>query len=77
MDIGTAGPLVLHVLGQACSQQPEVLKPAEQQLKQWETQPGFYTILQVIHTSYITPLLTRVDSFQSIPILTPVSFILF
>ncbi|KAK2165868.1 hypothetical protein NP493_1346g00008 [Ridgeia piscesae] len=52
MDIGTAGPLVLHVLGQACSQQPEVLKPAEQQLKQWETQPGFYTILQTIWSNH-------------------------
>ena len=47
MDVDSACPLVLHVLNQACSQQPELLKPAEEQLKQWETQPGFYTILQV------------------------------
>ena len=41
------GALVLDTLRQACSQEANVLKPAEQQLKEWETQPGFYSILSV------------------------------
>lgn len=36
---------VFEVLEQACSQDPVVLKPAEQTLRQWETQRGFYTAL--------------------------------
>lgn len=47
MDIATAGPLVLETLTNACSQKADVLKPAERQLQQWETQPGFYSILSV------------------------------
>lgn len=47
MDISTAGPLVLETLTNACSQKADVLKPAERQLQQWETQPGFYSILSV------------------------------
>ena len=47
MDLGTAGPLVLETLTKACSQSAEVLTPAEHQLHQWETQPGFYNILSV------------------------------
>ncbi|XP_793829.2 importin-11 isoform X2 [Strongylocentrotus purpuratus] len=39
---------VLEVLTRATSQDPSILKPAEQQLKQWEAQPGFYSILQTI-----------------------------
>lgn len=38
---------VIEVLQQAGSQDPEVLKPAEQMLKQWETERGFYTALYV------------------------------
>ena len=47
MDLSSAGPVVLDTLSKACSQQADVLKPAEQQLRHWETQPGFYTILAV------------------------------
>lgn len=36
---------VIDVLERASSQDPNVLKPAEQALKEWETQPGFYTAL--------------------------------
>lgn len=47
MDADTVGPLVLETLSNACSQDPAVLTPAEYQLQQWQTQPGFYTILSV------------------------------
>ena len=46
-DIAVSGPAVLAALTQACSQDASVLKPAEQQLHNWETQPGFYTVLHV------------------------------
>ncbi|XP_031781070.1 uncharacterized protein LOC100116824 isoform X2 [Nasonia vitripennis] len=36
---------VIKILEEAGSQDPNVLKPAEQMLKQWETQRGFYTAL--------------------------------
>ncbi len=45
--IRVSGPDVLATLTQACSQDATILKPAEQRLHSWETQPGFYTILQV------------------------------
>ncbi|XP_041361999.1 importin-11-like isoform X2 [Gigantopelta aegis] len=48
MDPNRAGPVVLDTLSKACSQQADVLKPAEQQLHHWETQPGFYSILATI-----------------------------
>lgn len=38
---------VIEVLRQAVSQDPNVLKSAEQTLKQWETQQGFYIALYV------------------------------
>lgn len=38
---------VIEVLQQAGSQDPNILKPAEQTLKQWETERGFYTALYV------------------------------
>lgn len=47
MELENAQPVVLETLSQACSQDANVLKPAEQQLKSWETQPGFYSILSV------------------------------
>jgi hypothetical protein len=46
METGITGA-VLDVLYRACSQDSSVLKPAEEQLRQWETQPGFYTTLAV------------------------------
>lgn len=38
---------VIDVLQRAGSQDPSVLKPAEQMLREWETQSGFYTALYV------------------------------
>ena len=38
---------VLDALKRACSQDASVLKPAESQLQESETQPGFYTALLV------------------------------
>ncbi|CAG9854440.1 unnamed protein product [Phyllotreta striolata] len=41
--------MVIEVLQAAASQNPDILKPAEAKLKEWETHPGFYTTLfQVI-----------------------------
>ena len=42
---------VLDTLTRAASQNTAVLKPAEQQLKSWETQPGFYSVLQTIFSN--------------------------
>ncbi|KAM9329201.1 importin-11 [Gastrophryne carolinensis] len=52
MDIHSASGVVLQVLTQAASQDSSVLKPAEEQLKQWETQPGFYTVLLNLFTNH-------------------------
>ncbi|XP_025195675.1 importin-11 [Melanaphis sacchari] len=37
--------LVYETLLQASSQHPDMLKPAEQKLKEWEVEPGFYSVL--------------------------------
>ncbi|CAH2049107.1 unnamed protein product, partial [Iphiclides podalirius] len=37
--------LVLDTLNRATSQNTEVLKPAEKKLQEWETEPGFYSVL--------------------------------
>lgn len=39
--------LVYETLMQASSQHPDMLKPAEQKLKEWEVEPGFYSVLFV------------------------------
>ncbi|XP_063043759.1 importin-11 [Engraulis encrasicolus] len=52
MDIQSASSVVLQALTQATSQDTAVLKPAEEQLKQWETQPGFYSVLLNIFTNH-------------------------
>ncbi|XP_040277260.1 importin-11 [Bufo bufo] len=52
MDLNSASSVVLQVLTQASSQDSAVLKPAEEQLKQWETQPGFYSVLLNIFTNH-------------------------
>uniref|UniRef100_A0A670JIL0 Importin-11 n=2 Tax=Podarcis muralis TaxID=64176 RepID=A0A670JIL0_PODMU len=52
MDLNSASSIVLQVLTQATSQDTVVLKPAEEQLKQWETQPGFYSVLLNIFTNH-------------------------
>lgn len=61
MDVDSANSVVLQALTQATSQDTAVLKPAEEQLRQWETQPGFYSVLLVrdcvLHlTDNIAPL---------------------
>ncbi|XP_034176418.1 importin beta11 isoform X1 [Osmia lignaria lignaria] len=43
---------VIEVLQQAGSQDPNVLKPAEQTLKQWETERGFYTALYNVFSNH-------------------------
>lgn len=53
MDLNSASSIVLQVLTQATSQETAVLKPAEEQLKQWETQPGFYSVLLVSYSNQI------------------------
>uniref|UniRef100_A0A8B9FSY9 Importin-11 n=1 Tax=Amazona collaria TaxID=241587 RepID=A0A8B9FSY9_9PSIT len=52
MDLNSASTIVLQVLTQATSQDTAVLKPAEEQLKQWETQPFFYSVLLNIFTNH-------------------------
>ncbi|NWX45623.1 IPO11 protein, partial [Steatornis caripensis] len=52
MDLNSASTIVLQVLTQATSQDTAVLKPAEEQLKQWETHPGFYSVLLNIFTNH-------------------------
>ncbi|XP_036164292.1 importin-11 isoform X8 [Myotis myotis] len=52
MDLNSASTVVLQVLTQATSQDTALLKPAEEQLKQWETQPGFYSVLLNIFTNH-------------------------
>lgn len=47
MDIATAQSMVLETLQRAANQNAEILKPAELKLKEWETEPGFYSILLV------------------------------
>lgn len=54
MDIQSASSVVLQALTQATSQDTAVLKPAEEQLRQWETQPGFYSVL-LVRICYIQP----------------------
>lgn len=54
MDIQSASSVVLQALNQATSQDTAVLKPAEEQLRQWETQPGFYSVL-LVRICYIQP----------------------
>ncbi|XP_072920613.1 importin-11 isoform X2 [Hemitrygon akajei] len=52
MDINCASTVVLQALTQATSQDTAILKPAEERLKQWETQPGFYSALLNIFTNH-------------------------
>lgn len=47
MDLETAQTIVLETLHKASNQNPDILKPAESKLREWETQPGFYSILFV------------------------------
>lgn len=45
MDLSQDCLAVVDALVRACSQDASLLKPAEIQLKSWENQPGFYSIL--------------------------------
>lgn len=47
MNIESTQAVVLEVLQRASSQNAQILKPAEAKLLEWETQPGFYTVLYV------------------------------
>ncbi|MBN3312396.1 IPO11 protein, partial [Atractosteus spatula] len=59
MDIHSASSVVLQALTQATSQDTSVLKPAEEQLKQWETQPGFYSVLLNIFNNHMLDVNVR------------------
>ena len=48
-----AGQLVVACLGEASNQNPAVIKQAEERLKQWETEPGFYSILLTIFFDFV------------------------
>lgn len=58
MDLGSTEAIVLEALQRASSQDAEVLKPAEAKLKEWELQPGFYSVLFVstFTTAFCFPL---------------------
>uniref|UniRef100_A0A8C1N8E5 Importin-11 n=1 Tax=Cyprinus carpio TaxID=7962 RepID=A0A8C1N8E5_CYPCA len=59
MDIQSASSVVLQALTQATSQDTAVLKPAEEQLRQWETQPGFYSVLLSIFNNHLLDVNVR------------------
>nr|XP_057925549.1 importin-11 isoform X1 [Doryrhamphus excisus] len=59
MDMDCASSVVLQALTQATSQDTAVLKPAEEQLKQWETQPGFYSVLLNIFNNHMLDVNVR------------------
>ncbi|CAG2187918.1 Importin-11 [Mytilus edulis] len=42
---------VLEALHNACSQNADILKPAEKQLQDWEIHPGFYSVLSTLVSS--------------------------
>uniref|UniRef100_A0A671SYX0 Importin-11 n=1 Tax=Sinocyclocheilus anshuiensis TaxID=1608454 RepID=A0A671SYX0_9TELE len=59
MDIQSASSVVLQALTQATSQDTAVLKPAEEQLRQWETEPGFYSVLLSIFNNHLLDVNVR------------------
>uniref|UniRef100_A0A3Q2ZDI5 Importin-11 n=1 Tax=Hippocampus comes TaxID=109280 RepID=A0A3Q2ZDI5_HIPCM len=59
MDIDGASSVVLKTLTQATSQDTAMLKPAEEQLRQWETQPGFYSVLLNIFNNHMLDVNVR------------------
>uniref|UniRef100_A0A8C4NCP5 Importin-11 n=1 Tax=Eptatretus burgeri TaxID=7764 RepID=A0A8C4NCP5_EPTBU len=59
MDPSQTRSVVTEVLRRATSQDCADLKPAEEQLRQWETQPGFYSILLSIFTNHEVPVNVR------------------
>ncbi|KAB1281046.1 Importin-11, partial [Camelus dromedarius] len=72
MDLNSASTVVLQVLTQATSQDTAVLKPAEEQLKQWETQPGFYSVLLIAtQIAVLIAKVARLDCPRQWPELIP------
>uniref|UniRef100_A0AAZ3SSZ7 Importin-11 n=1 Tax=Oncorhynchus tshawytscha TaxID=74940 RepID=A0AAZ3SSZ7_ONCTS len=59
MDMESASSVVLQALTQATSQDTALLKPAEEQLRQWETQPGFYSVLLNIFNNHMLDVNVR------------------
>ncbi|XP_047197226.1 importin-11 [Hippoglossus stenolepis] len=59
MDMDSASSVVLQALTQATSQDTSVLKPVEEQLRQWETQPGFYSVLLNIFNNHMLDVNVR------------------
>lgn len=59
MDMDSASSVVLQALSQATSQDTAALKPAEEQLRQWETQPGFYSVLLNILNNHMLDVNVR------------------
>ncbi|KAF7694787.1 hypothetical protein HF521_006510 [Silurus meridionalis] len=51
--------VLLEVLSQASSQDSALLKPAEEQLRHWENQPGFYSTLQSIFNNHVLDVNVR------------------
>ncbi|XP_055679188.1 importin-11 [Lutzomyia longipalpis] len=51
--------MVFQALQCACSQNSELLKPAEQKLIEWEVEPGFYSILLRICTDHTVDATVR------------------
>ena len=57
---------VLETLQNACSQNADVLKPAEKQLQEWEIHPGFYSILSVsVNNSTNINIINKTNSHLS------------
>lgn len=52
MDTTSPRYMVLQALQCACSQNSELLKPAEQKLSEWEVEPGFYSLLLGIYSDH-------------------------
>lgn len=59
---------MIEVLRQAVSQDPNVLKSAEETLKQWETQQGFYIALYVSLLRSVQQFFLQVHLFHIYPI---------
>ncbi|KAK9736615.1 Importin-beta N-terminal domain [Popillia japonica] len=59
MDPVSTDQIVLDVLQRASSQNPEILKPAEAKLVEWEIQPGFYTVLSNIISNHNIDITVR------------------
>lgn len=67
MQEGQAAEVVLETLSRATSQNSEFFKPAERLLREWESQPGFYSILLV--NSY-TIGIRRTHKYLTLSVLT-------